>query len=68
METLVDKDMWIVDTRATSYITNSKIGVENHRNTTVKTRGFVWESINPDLEMDIPVTYMCEDDKELKLN
>ncbi len=64
METLVDKDMWIADTGATSHITNSKIGVENHCNTTVKTRGFVGESIYPDLEMDIPVTYMCEDDKK----
>jgi hypothetical protein len=55
METLVDKDMWITDTGATSHVTYSRIGGMNNCNTTVKTRGFVGESINPDLEMDILV-------------
>jgi hypothetical protein len=66
MEALVDKDMWIADTGATSHVTNSKVGGKNHRKTTVKMRGFVWESINPDLEMDIPVTYTCGSGKEIK--
>ncbi len=32
METLVDKDMWIKDTGATSHITYSRIGGVNHSN------------------------------------
>jgi hypothetical protein len=36
METLVDKDMWIPDTGATSHITYSRIGGVNHHNTMVK--------------------------------
>jgi hypothetical protein len=66
METLVDKDMWIVDTGATSHITYSRIGGVDHCNTMEKTRGFVGESINPDLEMDIPVMYICDNGKEIK--
>jgi hypothetical protein len=66
MEALVDKNMWIADTGATSHVTNSKVGGKNHCNPTVKTRGFVGESINPDLEMDIPVTYMCENGDEIE--
>ncbi len=66
MEGLVDKDAWIVDTGAMSHVTNSKVGGKNHCNTTVKTRGFVGESINPDLEMDIPVTYTCGNGKEIE--
>ncbi len=65
METLVDKDMWIVDTGATSHVTYSRIGGVNQPNRMVKTRGFVGESINPDLKMDILVTYMCDDGKEI---
>ncbi len=42
METLVDKDMWIVSTRATSHVTYSRIRVVNHCNTMVKTRRFFW--------------------------
>jgi hypothetical protein len=67
METLVDKDMWIPDTGATSHIRHSRIRGMNHCITMVKTRGFVRESVNPDLEMDIPVTYMCDKGKS-KLN
>ncbi len=66
MEALVDKNMWIADTGATSHVTNSKVGGKNHCNLTVKTREFVGESINPDLEMDIPVTYMCENGDEIE--
>ncbi len=66
MLTLVDKDMWIADTGATSHVTYSRIGGMNHRNKLVKTRGFVGESINPDLKMDILVTYMCDDGKKIE--
>jgi hypothetical protein len=66
MEALVDKDMWIMDTGATSHVTNSKVKGKNQCKTTVKTRGFVVESINPDLEMDILVTYTCGNGKEIK--
>jgi hypothetical protein len=66
IKTLVDKDMWIMDTGATRHITYSRIGGMSHRNTTVKMRGFVGESINPDLEMDISVMYTCDDGKEIK--
>jgi hypothetical protein len=66
MEALINKDMWNADTGATSHITNSKVGGKNHRNTAVKTRGFVGESINPDLEMDIPVKYMCNNGDEIE--
>ncbi len=45
METLVDKDMWIADTGATSHITYSRIGGVNHCNKTVKMRGLVGESL-----------------------
>jgi hypothetical protein len=38
----------------------------NRHNTRVKIRGLFGESINPDLEMVIPVTYMCDDGKKIK--
>jgi hypothetical protein len=57
--------MWIAGTRATSHVTKHKIGGINHRGTIVKTRGFVRESINPDLEMDIPVKYIRKDGLEI---
>ncbi len=41
METLVDKDIWIADTGATSHVTYSRIGGVNHHNMMVKTREFV---------------------------
>jgi hypothetical protein len=63
---LVDKDMWIVDTGATNHVTYSRIGGVSHCNTTVKTREFIGESINPDLKMDIPATNMRNDGKEIK--
>jgi hypothetical protein len=66
IETLVDKDMWNAGTGATSHVTYSRIGGLNHCNTMVKMRGFVGESNTPDLEMDILVTYMCDDGKEIE--
>ncbi len=65
-ETLVDKNMWIVDTGAISHVTYSRTGGVNHCNMTVKTRGFVGELINPDLKMDILVMYMYDNGKEIK--
>jgi hypothetical protein len=66
METLVDKDMWIADTGVTSHISYSRIGGMTHCHTTAKMRQFVGGSINPGLEMDIPVTYMCDNGKEIE--
>jgi hypothetical protein len=66
MEALVDKNIWIADTGATSHVTNSKVKGKNHCNPTVKIKGFVGESINSDLEIDIPVTYMCENGDEIE--
>jgi hypothetical protein len=66
MEALVDKDICIANTGAMSHVTNSKFGGKNHCKTTIKMRGFVGESINQDLEMDIPVTYTCGNGKEIK--
>jgi hypothetical protein len=40
MEAHVDKDMWIVDTGASSHVTNSKVGGKDHLKTTVK-RGYL---------------------------
>jgi hypothetical protein len=54
-----------VDTGATSHVTKHKIGGINHRGTTVKTRGFIRESINPELEMDILVKYIGKDGLEI---
>ncbi len=66
MESLVDKDMWITDTGATSHVTYSRIRGVNHCNRMVKTMGIFEESIHPDLKMDIPVTYMCDNGKEIR--
>ncbi len=51
--------------RSHSHLTNSRIGGMNHCNMMVETRRFVGESINPDVEMDIPVTYICDNSKEI---
>jgi hypothetical protein len=66
LQTLESENVWIADTRVTSHVTKHKIGGINHRGTTVKTRGFVGESINPELEMDIPVKYIGKDGLEVK--
>jgi hypothetical protein len=58
--------VWIADTRATSHVTKHKIGGINHRGTTVKTKGFVKESINPELEMVILVKYIGKEGLEIK--
>ncbi len=58
--------MWIVDTGATSHITYNRTGGVNLPNMTVKTRGFAGQSINPDLEMNIPVMYICDKSKEIE--
>ncbi len=55
-----------MDTGTTSHITKHKIGGINHRGTTVNTRGFVRELINPELEMDILVKYIGKDGLEIK--
>ncbi len=52
---------------ATSHVTNSRIRGVNHRNMPVKTRGFIGESITPDLEMDLPVTYIGDDGKQINV-
>ena len=58
--------MWIADTRATSHVTKHNIGGIDHCGTTVKTRGFIGELINPELEMDFPVNYIGKDGLEIK--
>ena len=55
LQALESENVWSADTGATSHVTKHKIGGINHRGTTVKTRGFVEELINLELEMDIPV-------------
>ena len=55
----------MADTGATSHLTKHKIGGMNHRGTTVKTRRFNGESINPELEMDILVKYIGKDGLEI---
>ncbi len=49
--------IWIVDTGITSHVTKHAEGRMKHFQTSVQTQGFAWEIIQPDCEMDIPVTY-----------
>jgi hypothetical protein len=65
LQTLESENVWIGDTGATSHVTKHKIGGINHCGTTVKTRGFVRESINTELEMDILVKYIGKDGLEI---
>ncbi len=65
VEALVDKNVWIAHTGATSHLKNSRIGGVNHCNMTVKTRGFIGESINPDLKRNIPVMYIGDDGNQI---
>jgi hypothetical protein len=51
-------DIWIADTGATSHVTKHKDGGQKHHQTSVRTHGFASETIQPDCEMDIPVTYI----------
>jgi hypothetical protein len=65
-QALESENVWILDTGATSHITKHKIGGFDHCGMTVKTRGFVGESINPELEMDILVKYIRKNGLEIK--
>jgi hypothetical protein len=55
---LESQDIWIADTEATSHVTKHTEGGRKHLQTNVRTRGFAGETIQPDCEMDIPVTYV----------
>jgi hypothetical protein len=55
---LESQDIWIADTGATSHVTKHTEGGRKHRQTNVWTRGFAGKTIQPDCEMDIPVTYV----------
>jgi hypothetical protein len=54
---LESQDIWIADTGATSHLTKHAEGISKHCQTSVRTRGFAGETIQPDCKMDIPVTY-----------
>ncbi len=55
---LESQDIWIVDTGATSHVTkHTTEGGTKHCQTSVLTRGFAGETIQPDCKIDIPVTY-----------
>ncbi len=45
-------------------MTKHKEGGQKHRQTSVRTRGFAGETIQPDCEMDIPVTYINKNGTE----
>jgi hypothetical protein len=55
---LESQDIWIADTGATSHVTKHTEGGRKHRQTNVQTHGFAGETIQPDCEMDILVTYV----------
>ncbi len=55
---LESQDIWIADMGATSDVTKHTEGGRKHRQTNVWTRRFAGEIIQPDCEMDIPVTYV----------
>jgi hypothetical protein len=57
-------DIWIADTGATSHVTKHKEGGQKHCQTIVRTCGFAGETIQPDCEMDIPVTYIDKNGTE----
>jgi hypothetical protein len=50
--------IWIADIGATSHVTKHTEGGRKHHQTNVWTHGFAGETIQPDCEMDIPVTYI----------
>ncbi len=52
------QDIWIADTDATSHVTKHTEGGRKHRQTNVQTCKFAGETIQPDCEMDILVTYV----------
>jgi hypothetical protein len=55
---LESQDIWISDTGATSYVTKYTEGGRKHCQTNVWTCRFAGETIQPDCEMDILVTYV----------
>jgi hypothetical protein len=52
------QDIWIADTGTTSHVTKHTEGGRKHRQTSVWTHGFTGETIQPDCEMNILVTYV----------
>ncbi len=52
------QDIWIADTGATSHVTKHTEGGRKHHQTNARICGFAGETIQPDCEMDIPVTYV----------
>jgi hypothetical protein len=61
---LESQDIWIADTGATSHVTKHAGGRRKHCQTSVRTRGFAGETIKPDCEMDILVTYCDKEGTE----
>jgi hypothetical protein len=61
---LESQDIWIADTGTTSHVTKHTEGGRKHCQTNVRTHGFAGETIQPDCEMDIPVTYVDVDGTE----
>jgi hypothetical protein len=55
---LESQDIWIADTGATSHITKHTEGGRKHCQTNVWTRGLAGETMQPDCEIDILVTYV----------
>jgi hypothetical protein len=64
---LESQDIWIADTGALSHVTKHTEGGRKHLQTNVQTHGFEGETIQPDCEMVIPVTYVDVNGTE-KLN
>jgi hypothetical protein len=61
---LESQDIWIANTRATSHVTKHAGGKKKHHQTSVRTCGFAGETIKPNCEMDIPVTYCGKEGTE----
>ncbi len=55
---LETQDIWIADTGTTSHVTKHTEGSRKQCQTNVRTHGFAGETIQPDCEMDILVTYV----------
>ncbi len=55
---LESQDIWIADIGATSHVTKHTKGGRKHHQTNVWTRRFAGETIQPDCEIDIRVTYV----------
>jgi hypothetical protein len=61
---LESQDIWITDTGAPSHISKHAGGRQKHYQTSVRTHGFAGETIKPDSEMDITVTYCDKEGTE----